>query len=215
MFILCPILSLSLCKCRRQYIDANHNFITTLYSCSTYNGYLKWLTSSTWQSKILAVCTISDTKTIMVTVVPSINWVISTVQVLNPNRSWVCTLFESEQIRIYLQHLPCSLNNTHCKLTLLSMPPYAKTLEERVKMWQRPIASDKVNLSLQMLPQRPAKNISTRPAVRESDRPPPVDTNLTVDDPTFLEQMGVKVKCIILFILLAITTLICKHRIIF
>lgn len=46
-------------------------------------------------------------------------------------------------------------------------------------MWQRPMASDDLNPSLQMLPQRPAKKISTRPAVRELEILLFLVTNLT------------------------------------
>ena len=44
------------------------------------------------------------------------------------------------------------------------------------------MASDGLKLSLQMLPQRPAKKISTRPAVREFDILPFLDTNLTTEE---------------------------------
>lgn len=43
------------------------------------------------------------------------------------------------------------------------------------------MASDSVKSSLQIVPQRPAKNISTLPAVRDLESPPFLDTNLTVE----------------------------------
>ena len=62
------------------------------------------------------------------------------------------------------------------------MVPNAKTSEEPVKILQSPMASINVKLSLQIVPHLPAKNISTRPAVRDSDIPSFLDTNLTVDE---------------------------------
>ena len=47
--------------------------------------------------------------------------------------------------------------------------------------WHSPVASDIVKLSLQTVPQRPAKNISTLPAVREADITSFLDTNLTAE----------------------------------
>ena len=41
------------------------------------------------------------------------------------------------------------------------------------------MASDSVKLSLQIVPQRPARKISILPAVRELESPPFLDTNLT------------------------------------
>lgn len=61
------------------------------------------------------------------------------------------------------------------------MAPYASTVLEKVKMWQSPMASERRKLSLQIVPQRPAKNISTRPAVRELDVSSLLDTSLTAE----------------------------------
>ena len=49
---------------------------------------------------------------------------------------------------------------------------------EPVRKWQSPMASDSVKLSLQIVPQHPARNISTLPTVRELESPPFLDTNL-------------------------------------
>ena len=50
-------------------------------------------------------------------------------------------------------------------------------------MWQSPWAAERVKPLLQMVPQYPAKKISTRPAVRYLDIFSLFDTNLTVAVP--------------------------------
>lgn len=68
----------------------------------------------------------------------------------------------------------------------LSLPiaPYARTVLEPVRIWQRPIASGNLKPSLQIDPHRPAKNIVTLPAVRElDDIVSYFDTNLTTEEP--------------------------------
>ena len=53
----------------------------------------------------------------------------------------------------------------------LPTEPYARTVKDPVRMWQSPIASERVKPLLQIVPHRPAKNMFTRPAVRYTELP--------------------------------------------
>ena len=84
-----------------------------------------------------------------------------------------------------IHEIVCIADKVTATYSRLSSPtvPYDKTEEDPVRTWQSPWASDKVKPLLQIVPQYPAKKISTRPAVRYLETFPLFDTNLTVDVP--------------------------------
>lgn len=90
-----------MCKLILSIYSYGHHHVLVTKACTEPYGKLcivglfRRLTSSTRQCKIFAVCAFGDSKTIPVTIIPSINRMIHAMKVLNPHWRRICTLVKS------------------------------------------------------------------------------------------------------------------------